>query len=52
MLHVWSLGNCYVRDIVERFPEPQPPYTTVATIVNNLNRKGYVEAQKHGNKYM
>lgn len=52
MLHVWSLGNCYVRDIVERFPEPQPPYTTVASIVNNLKRKGYVETQKHGNTYM
>ena len=49
MLHVWSLGNCYVRDIVERFPEPQPPYTTIASIVNNLKRKGYVSAKRYGN---
>ena len=52
MLYIWSLGNCFVKDIVAQFPEPQPPYTTVASIVNNLKRKGYVEAKRYGNTYM
>ena len=52
MLYVWSLENCFVKDIVAKFPEPQPPYTTVASIVNNLKRKGYVEAKRYGNTYM
>ena len=52
MLHIWSLGSCFVKDIVAKFPEPQPPYTTIASIVNNLKRKGYVEAKRYGNTYM
>lgn len=52
MLHIWNIGNCYVKDIVKRYPEPQPPYTTIASIVNNLKRKGYLEAKRYGNTYM
>ena len=52
MLYIWSLQECYVKDIVAKYPEPQPPYTTVASIVNNLKRKGYVEAKRYGNTYM
>lgn len=52
MLYIWSLGDCFVKEIVAKFPEPQPPYTTVASIVNNLKRKGYVEAKRYGNTYM
>ena len=35
MLYIWSLEECFVKDIVAKFPEPQPPYTTVASIVNS-----------------
>lgn len=52
MLHIWNLGECIVKDIVSKFPKPQPPYTTVASIVNNLKRKNYVEAKRYGNTYM
>ena len=52
MLHIWNLGECIVKDIVSKFSEPQPPYTTVASIVNNLKRKNYVEAKRYGNTYM
>lgn len=52
MLYIWELNECVVKDIVLRFPEPQPPYTTVASIVNNLKRKGYVNAKRFGNTYI
>ena len=52
MLYIWNLEECFVKDIVSQFPEPQPPYTTVASIVNNLKRKNYVEAKRYGNTYM
>ena len=26
------MGECFVKDIVAKFPEPKPPYTTVASI--------------------
>jgi predicted transcriptional regulator len=52
MLHIWSLENCFVKDVLARIPEPQPPYTTVASIINNLKHKGYVTAKRMGNSYM
>ena len=51
MLYIWSLKECIVKDIVAKFPEPRPPYTTVASIVTNLKHKGYVEAKRIGNTY-
>lgn len=51
MLYIWNLGACFVKEIVERYPEPRPPYTTVASVVQNLKRKGYLEAQRFGNTY-
>lgn len=51
MLFVWELKSCFVKDIVAHFPDPKPPYTTVASIVKNLERKGYVKPTRMGNTY-
>lgn len=48
MLHIWKLGPCFIRDIVNEMPEPKPPYTSVASVVRNLERKKYVSATKFG----
>ena len=48
MLHIWKLGTCVIRDILNEMPEPQPPYTSVASVVKNLERKGYVSPRKLG----
>ena len=51
MIHIWELGTCFVKDIVSKLEEPQPPYTTVASIVKNLERKAYIKARRCGNTY-
>ncbi len=51
MLHIWDLQECFVKDIVARYPQPAPPYTTVASVVSNLKRKGYVKQKRVGNTY-
>ena len=51
MIYIWELQDCYVKDIVSKFPQPAPPYTTVASIVKNLERKGYVKSKHIGNTY-
>lgn len=51
MLHIWKLEACFVKDILAQFPEPKPPYTTVASIVKNLERKQYVKPYRVGNTY-
>lgn len=51
MIYIWELENCFVKDIVARFAPLAPPYTTVASIVKNLERKGYVATKRVGNTY-
>lgn len=51
MIYIWELECCFVKDILTQFQPPVPPYTTVASIVKNLERKGYVKACRMGNTY-
>ncbi len=51
MLWIWQLQPCFVKDILLRYPEPKPPYTTIASIVKNLERKKYVKVKRMGNTY-
>lgn len=48
---VWQIGPCFVKDILARCKDPKPPYTTVASVVKNLERKKYVKAKRYGNTY-
>ncbi|WP_106828470.1 BlaI/MecI/CopY family transcriptional regulator [Parabacteroides pacaensis] len=48
MLYIWKLGPCFIRDIVNEISEPKPPYTSVASVVRNLEKKQYVSATKFG----
>ncbi len=52
MIYIWELKECVVKDIVNKFAPPAPPYTTVASIVKNLERKGYVTPHRKGNTYI
>ncbi len=39
---LWDLEKAYVRDILDRLPNPKPAYNTVSTIVRILEKKGFV----------
>ena len=49
MLHVWQLNECAIKDVVDKMEEPKQPYTTVASIFNNLENKGYLMKRRFGN---
>ena len=51
MLIIWRLGSGFVKDFLEQYPEPRLPYTTLASTVKNLERKGYVASRRYGNTY-
>ena len=51
MLIIWRLGKCFVKEILEQYPEPRPPYTTLASTIKNLERKEYVNSRRYGNTY-
>lgn len=51
MLIVWQTGKGFVKDYRNKYPNPKPPYTTVATIIKKLESKGYVKSKLYGNSY-
>lgn len=51
MLIIFQQGNGFIKDFIQKMDEPSPPYTTVASIVKNLERKGYVKGKRYGNTY-
>ncbi len=51
MRFVWQYGKGFVKDYRELYPEPKPPYTTVATIIKKLENKDYVRSKMYGNTY-
>ena len=49
---LWPLPTGgFVKDVLDGLPDPRPPYTTLASTLRNLERKGYVRAEKLGNSY-
>jgi predicted transcriptional regulator len=51
MLIVWKRGGGFIKDFLEHYPEPKPPYTTLASVIKNLERKGYVQGSRYGNVF-
>ena len=39
---LWECGKASIREILEKFPDPKPAYTTIQTVVNRLEAKGAV----------
>lgn len=45
---LWQIGDeATVKDILARYTEPKPAYTTVATFLKILTAKGYLSESKH-----
>ena len=51
MQAIWRTGEGNVKAFMENMTE-QAPYTTVASIVKNLERKGYLSSRLVGNAYL
>jgi BlaI family penicillinase repressor len=45
---IWDLERALVRDIMNRLPNARQPYTTVASIVRILEKKGFVSHKPYG----
>ena len=51
MLAVWKTGEGNIKAFMENIEE-QLPYTTVASTIKNLEKKGYVSSRLVGNAYL
>lgn len=48
---LWSIKRGLIRDVVKEYEEPKPAYTTIATIVKILEKKGFVERKPVANSF-
>jgi BlaI family penicillinase repressor len=48
---IWQAGGGFVKELLPYLPAPPPPYTTLASTLHSLARKGYVQAKKMGSSY-
>ncbi|SFS93425.1 BlaI/MecI/CopY family transcriptional regulator [Sphingobacterium wenxiniae] len=51
MQELWEMGGGFVKDVVERLPEPKPAYNTVSTIIRILETKGFVDHESYGKSH-
>lgn len=49
MLYFWKMGASFIRSVLDEMPEPRPPYTSVASVVRNLEKKQFLSPFKLGN---
>ncbi len=49
---IWNNGEGNVKLFLEKMPDPKPPYTTLASTIKNLEKKGYVSSGLLGNTYL
>ena len=45
---LWRLEKGFVKDVIDRLPDPKPAYNTVSTIVRILEKKGFVAHNAYG----
>ncbi len=48
MQHLWKLGKGFLSDLHEKYPDPKPAKTTVATLLKRMIDKGYVDYKQQG----
>ncbi len=48
---LWDIKKGFVRDILEKFPEPRPAYNTVSTICRILEKKEILSHRAYGNSH-
>src|SRR5688572_15740178 len=52
MMVIWKTGEGNLKSFLENMPDPKPPYTTLASTVKNLEKKGYLKSKLVGNTYL
>lgn len=48
---LWELEKGFVKDVIDRLPEPRPAYNTVSTIIRILETKGFIDHETFGKSH-
>src|ERR1700743_396729 len=52
MQAVWKTGEGSIKLFLENMPSPGTPYTTLASTIKNLEKKGFLTSRLIGNAYL
>ncbi len=45
---LWQIKKGFVKDVLNKIPDPKPAYNTVSTIIRILEKKGFVDHKSYG----
>jgi len=48
MQYLWELEKAFLGDLLEKYPEPKPASSTVATLLKRMDDKGYIDYEQMG----
>jgi BlaI family transcriptional regulator, penicillinase repressor len=48
---LWKMKKGFVKEILEKFDDPKPAYSTISTIIRILQEKGFVGYKAYGRTY-
>ncbi|HVU53453.1 MAG TPA: BlaI/MecI/CopY family transcriptional regulator [Puia sp.] len=52
MQAIWKVGEGNVKLFLENIEASKPPYTTLASTIKNLEKKGFLSSRLIGNSYL
>lgn len=48
MQYLWKLEKAFMKDLLDRYPDPKPAPTTLATLLKRMQEKGFVGYEQMG----
>lgn len=52
MQAAWKTGEANIKSVLENMTDPKPPYTTLASTIKNLEKKGFLIGRQLGNMFL
>lgn len=49
MEYIWEMQQAFTKDIMDRYPDPKPAQTTLATLLKRLTDKEFISYKLYGN---
>ena len=51
MHYLWGMERGFLKDIINKFPDPKPASTTVSTVIRILVKKGFIGYTPYGKSH-
>ncbi|HEX6982352.1 MAG TPA: BlaI/MecI/CopY family transcriptional regulator [Balneolaceae bacterium] len=48
MQYIWEVEKAFLNDLIEKYPQPKPASSTVATLLKRMKEKGYIDYEQMG----